>query len=446
MSDQSQSRRTFLGSVAGAAAFTILPRHVLGGRGFIAPSDTLNIACIGVGGKGESDVRGVSTENIYALCDVDLHSAETSFRSFPKAKQYRDYREMMDRESRNIDAVTVTIPDHSHAAAAMLAMKHGKHVFCQKPLAHSMHEVRALMDGATRYKVATQMGNQGHAGNGTRLIREVVEAGWIGTVREIHYWTDRPIWPQGLERPTQAYNVPPWMDWNLWLGPAPERPYNPAYAPFRWRGWWDFGCGALGDIGAHAMDAAFWALDLGFPERISAETTALFPESAPKLSRIVYEFGAKGTRGPVRVVWRDGGLREARPDGLPSQFQWPEYADVGTQLWIGSDGALVADCYGESVRMLEPDKQRALEQSPPPQKYPRSPGVYAEWIRACKGGEPAGSNFAGHAGPLTQMVLLGNLVIRMAQPLVLDPATGEVTNAKVPDAYVRPTYREGWSL
>ena len=440
------SRRKFLGDVAVAgAAFTIVPRHVLG-RGYVAPSDTLSIACIGVGGKGESDVKGVSTETIYALCDVDLHSAETSFRAFPKAKRYRDYREMLDKEAAHIDAVTVTIPDHSHAAAAMLAMKHGKHVFCQKPLAHTLDEVRALMDAATRYKVATQMGNQGHAGAGTRLIRELVEAGAIGTVREVHYWTDRPIWPQGMERPLEAYEVPPWLDWDLWLGPAPARPYHPAYAPFKWRGWWDFGCGALGDIAAHAMDAAFWALDLGFPERIEAETTRKYPETAPKLSRIVYEFGARGARGPVRVVWHDGGLAEARPAELAPELDWPEFADVGSQLWIGSDGKLLADCYGEGVRLLDPKRQAEFTAHPPPQKYPRTAGVYQEWIAACKGGPPAGSNFAGHAGPLTQMVLLGNLAIRMDRALELDPKTGQVTNATVPDEFVKTDYRSGWSL
>jgi len=440
------SRREFLGDVALAgAAFTIVPRHVLG-RGYRAPSDTLNIACIGVGGKGESDVQGVSTENIYALCDVDLHSAQTSFRRFPKAKQYRDYREMLDKEGKNIDAVTVTIPDHSHAAAAMLAMKHGKHVFCQKPLARTLSEVQAMMDAAARTKVATQMGNQGHAGAGTRLIRELVEAGAIGTVREVHYWTDRPIWPQGLERPLEAYEVPPWLDWNLWLGPAPARPYHPAYAPFTWRGWWDFGCGALGDIAAHAMDAAFWTLGLGFPVHIEAETTKLYPETAPKLSRIVYEFGARASRAPVRVVWHDGGLAEARPVELAPEFDWPAYADVGSQLWIGSDGKLLADCYGEAVRLLDPKRQAEFTAHPPAQKYPRTPGVYQEWIRACKGGPPAGSNFAGHAGPLTQMVLLGNLAIRMNQPLDLNPDTGQVTNATVPEEFVRSDYRSGWSL
>jgi hypothetical protein len=194
------------------------------------------------------------------------------------------------------------------------------------------------------------------------------------------------------------------------------------------------------------MDAAFWTLDLGFPARIEAETTQLYPETAPKLSRIVYEFGARGARGPVRVVWHDGGLAEARPAELAAEFDWPRYADVGTQLWIGSDGKLVADCYGDAVRLLDPQRQAEVTAHPPPQKYPRTPGVYQEWIRACKGGPPAGSNFAGHAGPLTQMVLLGNLAIRMNQALELNPDTGAVTNAKVPEEYLRTEYRSGWSL
>src|SRR6267154_319776 len=213
------TRRTFVGNVAAGAAFTIVPRHVLG-RGFKAPSDTLNIACIGCGGKGRSDIDGVATENI--------------------------------------DAVTVSVPDHSHAAAGTLAMKLGKHAFIQKPLARTLGEVRALAAAARKYKVATQMGNQGHAREGTRVIRELVEAGAIGTVKEIRFWTNRPWWPQGIDRPLERFDAPQTLDWNLWLGPAPERPYNPAYAPFKWRGWWDFGTGTLGDMACHIMDAAFW--------------------------------------------------------------------------------------------------------------------------------------------------------------------------------------------
>ena len=439
------SRRKFVGGASAALAFTIVPRHVLG-RGYRAPSDTLNVACIGVGGMGRNDVNGMSGENIYALCDVDWKQAESSFGAFPKAKRYRDYREMLEKEAKNIDAVTVSTPDHSHAAAAILAMRAGKHVYCQKPLARTLGEVRAMMDVARTTKVATQMGNQGHAGAGTRLLREVVEAGMIGTVKEVHYWTNRPIWPQGMDRPTEAHNPAPTFDWNLWLGPAAERPYNPAYAPFRWLGWWDFGCGALGDIAPHAMDAAFWTLDLGFPERIESEASPLYPETAPKMSRIVYDFPARGARPAVKVVWRDGGLTPARPAGYPAEAQWPLGGDPGHQLWIGTEGMLVADVYGDGVRLVDEGKNAELKAKPPAQKYPRTEGVHKEWIAACKGGPAAGSNFAGHAGPLTQMTLLGNLAVRMAQPLTLNPATGEVTNAKVPEEFVRPAYRKGWTL
>src|SRR5690606_7313716 len=241
--DMTVSRRDFVGSSAAAAAFTIVPRHVLGGPGFVAPSDKLNIACIGVGGMGKNDVDGVSGENVYALCDVDRKAAEESFRNHPKAKRYTDYREMLDREAGNIDAVTVSTPDHVHAAAAMMALKLNKHTYCQKPLARTLHEVRSLAAQARTTKVSTQMGNQGHTFEGTRQLREYIEAGAIGTVREVHYWTNRPIWPQGLDRPTELHTPAPTLDWNLWLGPAADRPYHPAYAPFRWRGWWDFGTG-----------------------------------------------------------------------------------------------------------------------------------------------------------------------------------------------------------
>jgi predicted dehydrogenase len=254
-----RTRRDFLkdASVA-AAAFTIVPRHVLG-RGYRAPSDTLNVACIGVGGMGYNDVKGMSIENIACLCDVDERSAERAFREWPRAKRYKDFREMLEKERSSIDAVTVTTPDHVHAAAALMALRMGKHVYCQKPLARTVGEVRALKEeAAKRPKQATQMGNQGHAAEGTRQIREWVEAGAIGTVRRVDFWTNRPIWAQGINRPTEMHNVPPTMDWNLWLGPAKERPYHPGYAPFSWRAWWDFGTGAMGDMACHIMDASFW--------------------------------------------------------------------------------------------------------------------------------------------------------------------------------------------
>ncbi|HEU5259844.1 MAG TPA: Gfo/Idh/MocA family oxidoreductase [Gemmatimonadales bacterium] len=438
------TRRKFVGDVGAGVAFTIVPRQVLG-RGYRAPSDTLNIACIGVGGMGANDVKGVGkTENVYALCDVDDKQATQSFAAFPKAKRFKDFRVMFEKEGKHIDAVTVSTPDHTHTVTAMLAMKLGKHTYCQKPLARTLWEVRQLEQAARRYKVATQMGNQGHAQDGTRFIREWVEAGAIGTVREIHYWTNRPIWPQAIDRPLEDYYTPPWLDWDLWLGPAALRPYHPAYAPFKWRGWWDFGTGALGDIACHSMDAAFWTLGLGFPTRVEPEATKLFSETAPACSRIVYHFPARGTRREIKVVWRDGSLSPPRPKEVGDERVWPP--DSSGQLWIGDGGKLVAGIYGDEPRLLDEARQAELIAHPVAQQYPRTQGVYAEWIAACKGGPPAGSNFADHAGPLTEMVLLGNLAVRAGQVLETDPETGQVRNVKLPDEYMRPTYRSGWTL
>src|SRR5437867_1677906 len=442
MSRKRISRRKFVGDVGAGMAFTIVPRHVLG-RGYRAPSDKLNVACIGVGGMGRNDVRGMEGENIYALCDVDWKSAEDALQTYTKAKRYKDYREMFDKESKNIDAVTVSTPDHSHAAAGMLAMKAGKHTYIQKPLARTMGEVRVLADYARSHtKIMTQMGNQGHARDGTRQIRELVEAGAIGTVREVHFWTNRPIWPQAIDRPLEEYYAPATLDWNLWLGPAPERPYHPAYAPFKWRGWWDFGTGALGDIACHSMDASFWTLNLGVPSRIEAESTKLFAETAPACSRITYAFPAKGNRPPVTVVWRDGSLYPPRPKEITDPAAWP--FDTSGQLWIGDAGKLVAGIYGENPRLLDDAKQAEVTAHPVPQKYPRTEGVYAEWIGACKGGKPAGSNIPEHSGPLTEMVLLGNLAVRTAQPIDVNPQTGAVLDTTIPEDYIKPHYRQGW--
>lgn len=444
MSRKRISRRRFVGDVAVGAAFTIVPRHVLG-RGFMAPSDKLNIACIGCGGKGRSDIDGVASENIYALCDVDWKLALDAFQHYPKAKRYRDYREMLDKDGKSIDAVTVSIPDHSHAAAGLLALKLGKHAFIQKPLARTLGEVRALARAARTSKVATQMGNQGHAGDATRLIREWVEAGAIGTVREVHFWTNRPWWPQGIERPLEEFHVPESLDWNLWLGPAPERPFNPAYAPFKWRGWWDFGTGALGDMACHIMDAAFWTLDLGYPARIVPESTPRFSETAPATSRITYDFPAKGSRPELRVVWQDGALYPPRPPELAEDAAWPP-DDGGGQLWIGSSGKLVAGTYADDPTLLDAAKMAEVTAHPVPQKYPRSKGLYDEWITACKGGPRAGSAFDTYAGPFTEMVLLGCLAVRLGRTLDVDPATGAVKNVTVPPEFLQPVYRQGWSL
>ncbi len=444
MSDDAMSRRDFVGTAAAAGAFTIVPRHVLGGVGYRAPSDTLNVACIGVGGMGHNDVQGMSVENIYALCDVDDKSAAQSFREFPRARRYRDYREMFDKEASNIDAVTVTIPDHSHAAAAMMSLNLGKPTYCQKPLARTLGEVHALEDAARRLKVPTQMGNQGHSHEGTRLIREWVEAGLIGTVKEVHFWTNRPIWPQAIDRPLQEFYVPDTMQWDLWLGPAPERPYNPAYAPFRWRGWWDFGTGALGDMACHLMDAAFWTLDLRNPSRIIPDVTQLYPETAPAASRIEYQFPARNGRGEITAVWRDGGLFPPRPPEVPAGDPWP-FDTEGGQLWIGTEGKLVAGTYGDEPKLLDPAKMAEVTAHPVPVKYPRTGGVYAEFIAAAKGGPAAGSTFDGHAGPLTEMVLLGDLAVRTGRTIEVD-SQGKVTTSGIPGEYIQPVYRKGWTL
>ena len=441
--DEPITRRNFVGEVATSSfAFTIVPAHVLG-RKHVPPSDKLNVACIGAGGMGESDVRGIGAiENVYALCDVDWRQAQNSFNANPRAKKYKDFREMLDKE-RGIDAVTITTPDHTHAVATMMALKAGKHVYTQKPLTRTIWEARTVaQEAARRPKQATQMGNQGHANEGTRQIREWVEAGAIGTVRTVELWTNRPIWPQGILRPTEMHHIPTTLEWDLWLGPSQPRPYHPAYAPFNWRGWWDFGTGALGDMACHIMDAAFWTLQLRYPTRITAETSQLFTETAPRASRITYEFPAAGARPAVTVVWRDGNLVPPRPAAWGIDRPWP--FDSSGQLWIGDSGSLVAGTYGENPRLSDEKKHAELTANPPAVKYPRVKSVHAEWTDAIRAGTQPGSNFPGHAAPLTEMVLLGNLALKLGR-VDLNPETGAFTSA-VPEDLLKPTYRDGWKL
>jgi predicted dehydrogenase len=441
-SRRTATRRKFLGTAAvTGAGLMIVPRHVLG-RGMQAPSDTLAIAGIGCGGKGTSDLQGVASERIVALCDIDFRHASSSVAAFPDAKRYVDFRVMLD-EQPGIDAVTVSTPDHTHAVIALEAMRRGKHVFCQKPLTRTIQECQKLMAVARETKVATQMGNQGHAMDHTPQIREMLEAGLIGTVREVDFWTNRPIWPQGLLRPTELHHVPEHVHWDLWLGPVKERPYHPRYYhPFNWRGWWDFGTGALGDIACHSMDAAFWTYDLREPASITAETTPLYPESAPASSRIVYEFPARGGRGPITAVWRDGSIQPPRPEAFDGEI-WPGMSSG--QLFVGDKGILVAGIYGEQPRLYPRSLQEAVEQEPPPEKYPRSKGIFDEWIGACKGEGTASSSFVEHSGPLTEMALLGNLAVRTGETIRWDGQKGTAGSAAA-DALLGDEYRPGWSL
>jgi predicted dehydrogenase len=354
---------------------------------------------------------------------------------------------MLDKEEKNIDAVTVATPDHIHAVAAMAAIKRGKHVYCEKPLTHSVYEARMLAKAARKHRVATQMGNQGQASEGTRVMCECIWDGAIGPVREAHVWTDRPLrglnsvyWPQGVDRPTDTPEVPATLDWDLWLGPAPERPYHPAYVPFKWRGWWDFGTGALGDIGCHSLDPVFRALKLGAPTSVEASCTLVNKETYPVASVVRYQFPARGDMPPVKVTWYDGGMRPPRPDELEDGRR----IGTGGHLFVGDKGKMLGD-------RLIPESRRK-EYGKPPQMIPRSPGHFVEWIEACKGGKPAGSNF-DHAGPLAEAVLLGNVALRpemkekMNQTVLLwDGPNMKITNVPEANKFLRRDYREGWTL
>jgi predicted dehydrogenase len=439
-----RTRREF---VAGAAAtlplFTIVPRHVLGGPGYRAPSDKVRVACIGVGGMGRNDVRGCDGETIVALCDVDSAMAADAFQAYPNARRYKDYRELLDKE-KEIDAVTISTPDHMHAPITLAALRRGLHVYTQKPLARTVGEVRAITaEVRARPKQVTQMGNQGHALEGVRQLREMVQAGLIGTVERVEFWTDRPIWPQGMRRPTDMHSVPATLDWNLWLGGAPERPYHPSYAPFNWRGYWDFGTGAMGDMACHLMDAAYWTLGLKYPAQVIPDVSPLFEETAPKSSRVEYRFPARNGRPAVTLVWRDGNLRPPRPEDWPQAKAWP--FDGSAQAWIGSTGSLVAGTYGENPRLSSETAQAAYKAKPPAIIYPRTAGVFNEWFSAIRNGTKAGSDFGSYAGPFTEMILLGNLAVRTGRTIELDPDSGEIKTPGIATELVTPTYRAGFA-
>jgi predicted dehydrogenase len=425
-------------------AISIVPRHVLGGTGYTAPSDKLNIACVGAGGKGESDIQALSTENLVAFCDVDNERAAATYKAFPKVKRYKDFRKMLEEMDSDIDAITVSIPDHSHAIVAMTAIQMKKHVFVQKPLTHTVYEARKLAEAAKKAGVVTQMGNQGHAGEGARLINEWIWDGAIGDVTEVHTWTNRPIWPQNIERPITIPSVPPTLDWNQWLGPAPWRPYHPAYVPFTWRGWWDFGVGALGDMGAHIIDHPFWALDLGYPDTVQATSTPYNVETYPLASVITYQFPARGEKPPVMLKWFDGGILPPRPEELEAGRMMGEIG--GGVIFIGTKGKLMCSVYGENPRLIPETKMKEYKR--PEKTIPRSPGIHQEWAAACKGEGETTSHFE-YAGKLTEMMLLGNIAMKVKDKnsiLQWDGPNMRFTNLEEANQYLTKEYREGWSL
>ena len=445
----------------------ILPRHVLGGSGFVAPSDKVNIAGIGVGGRGFGVLKSFNsdTTNIVALCDVDDVQAAGCYQHFPDAKRYKDFRVMLENQN-DFDAVAISTPDNTHAVAAMPSMQLGKHVYVEKPLAHDVFEVRMMTEAAQKYKVASQMGNQGASGAGTWQAVDWVQRGLIGEVTKVHCWTNRPVWPQGVPTPQDSQEVPTTLDWDLWLGPAEFRPYHSSYLPFKWRGWWDFGTGALGDMACHIMDVPFRSLELGYPKAVEASVSgvyigdfvqAYYPESCPPASKIVYDFPSRGDKPAVKLIWYDGGIMPDRPDELGPDDQMG--SGGGGVIMEGTKGKLMCEVYGHNPTLLP--KVRMEELGITKEDSPISEGHYENFVNACKGEKKAVSDF-DIAGPLTETVLMGNLAIRSAQmrvnreqggfdypgrrKLMWDGQNMKITNFDEANAFVKREYREGWSL
>jgi len=438
------SRRKFLAqSAAAAGVFTLVPRRVLGGPNETPPSERLQVAGVGAGGQAMHDLGQVSrAADIVALCDVDQKKAERAYQRWPEARRYTDFRVMLEKEANRIDAVVVACPDHIHAAAASAAMRAGKHVYVEKPMAHDIAEVRALMKVAQETGVVTQMGNQGHSFPSCHRLKFWMEKGAIGPVREVHCWTNRPSWPQGIGRPTDTPPVPDTLDWDLWLGPAPQRPYHPAYCPRNWRGWWDFGTCALGDMGCHILDSPFFSLKLGAPTRVSAEAPDATDETGPTKSKIVYEFPARGEGFPAcTLTWYDGGNTFPRPAELEEGKPLGD-GDGGT-LFIGDKGKIVAGTYSNGAKIIPKEKMDAYEHAGV--NVYKTKGHQVDWVKACKGEGEAVSNF-DYAGPLTELVMLGNIAIRAGEPIEWDGANKRITNVPSANQYVQREYREGWKL
>jgi predicted dehydrogenase len=439
-------RRTSLATTAAATA-AVVPRHVLGGPRNIPPSEKMNVAGIGVGGMGAANLRNLQSENIVALCDVDERYAGGTFARYPDAKRYVDYRDMLDKQ-KDIDGVVIATPDHTHAVISMAAIRAGKHVYCQKPLTHDVYEARMLAQAAKEAKVATQMGIQGHSGEGARLICEWVWAGLIGEVREVDAWCSLTYYPWGHaswssqwgERPRETPEVPEGLNWDLWIGPAPMRPYHRAYHPRTWRCWWDFGSGMMGDRGAHTFDPVFWALKLGAPESIDATTCGNTAEVHPLSAIVTYRFPARGDMPPVKLTWYEG-TRPPRPLDLDDDRRMPA---EGGALIKGTEGTIMCGVYGNSPRIIPESKMQAA--ALPEKTLPRVAGGHEQdWARACKSGEPAGADFS-YSGPLAEVCCLGNIAQRVDARIEWDAEKMQVTNLPEANKYVRGEYREGWTL
>ena len=464
------SRRKFIRNTSLATAgFFIVPRHVLG-RGFVAPSDKLRIAGIGAGGKGESDLAEFAKSpnaSVVFLCDVDDRQAVKSVKAFPKAKYYKDFREMLDKEHKNIDAVSVSTPDNTHAVAALAAMQLGKHVYVQKPLTHDIYEARMLTEAVSRYKVVAQMGNQGASGDGVRQMREWYNAGIIGDAHTIIVWTNRPVWPQGLGKPKTTVPVPAELNWDLWLGPAPWEEYREGYVPFNWRGYWNFGTGALGDMACHLIDPAFRTVGLNYPSEVECSvaniyekpwTAAFYPESCPAASTVKLKFPGVNGKKDVKLIWMDGGIRPERPDELGPEEVMGDSDGSGGAIIEGTKGKMMCGTYGSNPRLLPTTRMTEVNV---PKVLARVPeGHYVQWVNACIAGygkKELSSPFS-YAGPLTESILMGNLALRSwylkndknrfhgRKKLLWDAKNMKITNFDEANQFVRREYRDGWKL
>ncbi len=393
--------------------------------------DKLRIGVIGVAGQGAWNLGQIASEEIVALCDVDEKRAARAREQFPKAKFHVDFRRLFD--DRQVEAVLIATPDHTHAPATLMALHAGKHVYCEKPLTHSVYEARLVAETAARTKLATQMGTQMHACSNYRRAVEAIQTGAIGMVHDVHVWADR-VWAGG-ERPKDNPPIPEGLHWDLWLGPAPVRPYNPCYAPANWRGWWDFGGGTLGDMGCHLMDLAFWALGLRRPSRIEAEGPPVSDDSAPAWMIARYDFAARRNLPAVTLTWYSGGKRPP----LFAEGKLPKWDDG--VLFVGEKGMLLCN-YERNLLLPE---ERFKDYRRPEPFIPDSIGHHREWIEACKNGGPTACNF-DYAGALTETVLLGNVAYRTGRKIVWDAASLKATNAPEADRFIRPEYHNGWKL
>ncbi len=465
--EQRLNRRQFIAKSAVLSVAGLVPRHVLGGSNHIPPSDQLNVPVIGTGGQGITNIKTLLTHRdvkITAICDpaqfwdnsdlyyrhnggrgpamevIEEHYRRNESEAHHGCKVYLDFRTMLEESGRDIDGVLVAAPNHIHAVASMAAIREGKGVYCEKPLTHSVYEARKIAQAAREAKVATQLGNQGHSTDDIRRAVEWVRDGAIGDIREVYAWAGENRIPLFTERPKETSPVPEGLNWDLWLGPAPERPYHPAYAPLIWHYWWDFGNGKLGNFGCHTLDTAVWALNLEHPTLIEASSTPLSKETTPIASTCHYKFPARGNQPPVDLLWYDGGIRPPRPDCLEPQRNLPPN---GGSLLVGDQGAILSGIWSGSPRIIPEKKMRDYRQ--PPATIPRSKGHHRDWIDACKGGPPASSNF-DYGARLTEIVLLGGVAIRTATTLRWDGPNMKATNAPQVEPVIHGHFRKGWEI